>query len=260
MSGLRKLHIVLLTALLLFISGCADASKPRKIELTISAAASLREVMEEAGQLYMEQNPGIKVVYNFGGSGSLQQQISQGAPVDLFISAAEDKFDYLLSKKLIDQQHSVRLLRNELVMITQKENKDINSAESLTSVNIERIAMGTTESVPAGMYAKQALLSLHLWEKLEQKVIPAKDVRQVLSYVETGNVDAGFVYKTDALISDKIRIIPLNEKALHDPIVYPVGVVARTQHPNESIDFFNFLNGQEAMNIFKKYGFKAALD
>jgi molybdate transport system substrate-binding protein len=260
MSGLRKLHIVLLTALSLFISGCADDSESRKTELTISAAASLREVMEEAGQLYMEQNPGIKIVFNFGGSGSLQQQISQGAPVDLFISAAEDKFDSLLSKKLIDQQHNVKLLRNELVMITQKENKDINSVESLTSANIERIAMGTAESVPAGMYTKQALLSLQLWEKLEQKVIPAKDVRQVLSYVETGNVDAGFVYKTDALISDKIRIIPLTGKALHDPIVYPVGVVAGTEHPNASIDFFNFLNGQEAMNIFKKYGFKAALE
>nr|WP_226676771.1 molybdate ABC transporter substrate-binding protein [Mesobacillus jeotgali] len=260
MSGLKKLHIVLLTALTLFISGCADDSESNKTELTVSAAASLREVMEETGQLYMKQNPGIKIVYNFGGSGSLQQQISQGAPVDLFISAAEDKFDYLHSKNLIDQQHSVRLLRNELVLITQKDNKSIDSAESLTMDSIERIALGTPESVPAGMYAKQALLSLQLWKDLEQKIIPTKDVRQVLSYVETGNVDAGIVYKTDAMISDKIRIIPLNGKELHDPIVYPLGVVARTEHPNESIDFFNFLKGQEALKIFKKFGFTAALE
>ncbi|WP_371932012.1 molybdate ABC transporter substrate-binding protein [Mesobacillus subterraneus] len=257
---MRKLHILLLTALLLFISGCAGNSESNKVELTVSAAASLREVIEEAGQLYMEQNPGVKIVYNFGGSGSLQQQISQGAPVDLFISAAQDKFDYLHSKKLIDQQHSVKLLKNELVLITQKENKEIDSAESLTSDKIERIALGTPESVPAGMYAKQALISLQLWNDLERKIIRTKDVRQVLSYVETGNVDAGFVYNTDALISNKIRIVPLNGKELHDPIIYPVGVVAGTEHPNESIDFFNFLRGQIALDIFKKYGFKAALE
>ncbi|WP_249745289.1 molybdate ABC transporter substrate-binding protein [Mesobacillus boroniphilus] len=257
---MRKLHIFLFTALSLFISGCADNSETNKTELTVSAAASLREVMEEAGQLYMEQNPGIRIVYNFGGSGSLQQQISQGAPVDLFFSAAEDKFDYLHSKQLIDQQHSVKLLKNELVLITQKDNKNIDSAESLASDNIERIALGTPESVPAGMYAKQALVSLQLWGDLEKKIIPTKDVRQVLSYVETGNVNAGIVYKTDALISDKVRIIPLNGKDLHDPIVYPVGVVAGTKLLNESIGFFNFLKGQEAMKIFKKYGFKAALE
>ncbi|WP_286180982.1 molybdate ABC transporter substrate-binding protein [Bacillus sp. ISL-37] len=257
---MRIIHIVLFAALLLFIAGCADDSESNTIELTISAAASLRDVMEEAGQQYMKHNPGIKIVYNFGGSGSLQQQISQGAPVDMFISAAEDKFDYLLSKKLIDEQHSVRLLRNELVLITQRDNKNIDSAQLLTNENIRRIALGTPESVPAGMYAKQALLSLQLWGDLEKKIIPAKDVRQVLSYVETGNVDAGIVYKTDALVSDKVKIVPLDGKDLHDPIVYPVGVIAGTEHPEESIDFFNFLKGPEAMKIFKKYGFTAALE
>jgi molybdate transport system substrate-binding protein len=260
MSSLKRLHIILFIALSLFISGCADDSATNQTELTISAAASLREVMEETGKIYMEQNPGIKIVYNFGGSGSLQQQISQGAPVDLFISAAEDKFDYLYSKKLLHQEHSVRLLKNELVLITQKANNHITSAGSLTNDNIKRIAIGTPESVPAGMYGKQALLSLRLWDDLEQKIIPTKDVRQVLSYVETKNVDAGIVYKTDALISDKVRIIPLKGNELHDPIVYPVGVVAGTKHLNESIDFFKFLKGQEAMRIFKKYGFKAALE
>ncbi|WNF21258.1 molybdate ABC transporter substrate-binding protein [Mesobacillus jeotgali] len=257
---MKKLHIILFTALSLFISGCSADNATTQTELTISAAASLREVMEETGQLYMKQNPGIKIVYNFGGSGSLQQQISQGAPVDLFISAAEDKFDYLYSKKLLHQEHSVRLLKNELVLITQKTSKGITSAESLTADNIKRIAIGTPESVPAGMYGKQALISLQLWDDLEQKIIPTKDVRQVLSYVETENVDAGIVYKTDALISDKVRIIPLEGKELHDPIVYPVGVVAATKHLNESVDFFNFLKRQEAMEIFKKYGFKAALE
>ena len=262
MSCLRKLHIVFFAALLLCITGCTNDRESNKTELTVSAAASLREVMEEAGQLYMQQNPGIKIVYNFGGSGSLQQQISQGAPVDLFISAAEDKFDTLLSKGLIDQNHSVKLLNNELVIITQKNNGTIDSAESLTNNNIKRIAIGTPESVPAGMYGKQALLALGLWEELKhgKKIIFTKDVRQVLSYVETGNVDAGIVYKTDAMISEKVRIIPFNEKNLHEPIVYPAGVIAGTEHAEEAVGFFNFLKGKEAKEIYKKYGFKAALE
>ena len=259
---MRNLHIIIFLALLLIIPGCAEDSDPIKTELTISAAASLSEVMEEAGQIYMKENPGIKIVYNFGGSGSLQQQISQGAPVDLFISAAEDKFNTLQSKGLIDQNHSVKLLNNELVLITQKSNTTIDSAESLTQDNIKRIALGTPESVPAGMYGKQALLSLRLWEELEhgKKIIFTKDVRQVLSYVETGNVDAGIVYKTDAMISQKVRILPFTEKNLHDPIVYPAGVIAGTKHPEEAVDFFNFLKGKEAREIYKKYGFKAALE
>jgi molybdate transport system substrate-binding protein len=259
---LRNLHIIFFLALLFIIPGCAKDSGPNNTELTVSAAASLREVMEEAGQIYMKENPGIKIVYNFGGSGSLQQQISQGAPVDVFISASEDKFNTLLSKGLIDQNHSVKLLNNELVLITQKSNTTIDSAESLAQNNIKRIALGTPESVPAGMYGKQALLSLRLWEELEhdKKIIFTKDVRQVLSYVETGNVDAGIVYKTDAMISQKVRILPFTEKYLHDPIIYPAGVIARTKHPEEAVGFFNFLKGKEAKEIYKKYGFKAALE
>lgn len=259
---MRNLHILFFLSLLFIIPGCAKDSGPNNTELTISAAASLREVMEEAGQIYMKENPGIKIVYNFGGSGSLQQQISQGAPVDVFISAAEDKFNTLLSKGLIDQNHSVKLLNNELVLITQKSNTTIDSAESLAQNNIKRIALGTPESVPAGMYGKQALLSLRLWGELEhdKKFIFTKDVRQVLSYVETGNVDAGIVYKTDAMISQKVRILRFTEKDLHDPIVYPAGVIAGTKHPEEAVGFFNFLKGKEAKEIYKKYGFKAALE
>lgn len=260
MSCLRKLHIFLFAALLVIISGCGKESDTKKTELTVSAAASLRDVMEEAGKTYMKQNPDIKIVYNFGGSGSLQQQISQGAPVDLFISAAEDKFNILMSKQFIDTKHNTKLLKNELVLITQKDNKNLDSVKSLTEDPISRIAIGTPESVPAGMYAKQTLLTLDLWEKVEQKIIQTKDVRQVLSYVETGNVDAGIVYKTDAMVSDKVRVIPFQGENLHDPIIYPAGVITGAEHSEEAVRFFNFLKGKEAIEIFKKYGFNAALE
>ncbi|MBT2705474.1 molybdate ABC transporter substrate-binding protein [Bacillus sp. ISL-35] len=257
---MRKLHIFLLAALFTVMSGCGANSDTEGTELTVSAAASLREALEEAAKTYSKQNPDIKIVYNFGGSGSLQQQISQGAPVDLFISAAQDQFNVLMSKQLIDQNHNAKLLKNELVLITQKDNENLHSVKSLTKDEISRIAIGTPETVPAGMYAKQALVSLGLWEELELKLIPTKDVRQVLSYVETGNVEAGIVYKTDAQVSEKVRIIPFQKEALHDPIIYPAGVITGSKHKEEARRFLDFLKGREAMKIFEKYGFNAALE
>jgi molybdate transport system substrate-binding protein len=255
---LRKLHIFLFSVLLTIITGCGADSHSKETELTVSAASSLQEALEETGEVFMKQNPDIKIVFNFGGSGSLQQQISHGAPVDLFVSAAEDQFNLLKSKQLIDQKNNVKLLKNELVLITQNTNKTIYSINSLTGQKISRIAIGTPETVPAGMYAKQALHSLHIWEDIEQKIIPTKDVRQVLSYVESGNVEAGIVYKTDAMISDKVRVIPFQGEALHDPIIYPAGVIAGTKHQEEAIIFLHFLKGKEAMKVFKKYGFNEA--
>ncbi|KIY22665.1 MULTISPECIES: molybdate ABC transporter substrate-binding protein [Mesobacillus] len=257
---MRKLLLFLLVALVGIITGCSVNNGTKESELTVSAAASLQEALEEVKETYSTQYPDINIVYNFGGSGSLQQQISQGAPVDLFISAAQDQFDTLQAKKLIDQQHTVKLLKNELVLITQKNNKNLLSSTSLTEDVISRIAIGTPETVPAGMYAKQAFVSLGLWEKVEPKLIRTKDVRQVLTYVETGNVEAGIVYKTDAMISDQVRIIPFEEEAQHDPILYPAGVISGSKHKEEASKFLEFLRGKEATKIFEKYGFQAALE
>ncbi|WP_257391854.1 molybdate ABC transporter substrate-binding protein [Mesobacillus jeotgali] len=257
---MRKLHIFLFAVLFTFITGCGTNSHSKEKELTVSAASSLQEALKETGDMFMKQNPDIKIVFNFGGSGSLQQQISHGAPVDLFVSAAEDQFNILMSKQLIDQKNHVKLLKNELVLITKNNNQTIRSLKSLTDQEVSRIAIGTPETVPAGMYAKQALTSLHIWNDIEQKIIPTKDVRQVLSYVESGNVEAGIVYKTDAMISDKVKVIPFQNEALHDPIIYPAGVIAGTNHQEEAIKFLNFLKGKEAMKILKKYGFNAALE
>jgi len=257
---LRKLYIILFIGILIIITGCQSDKENQQKELTVSAAASLREALEEAGQKYMDDNPEIKLIYNFGGSGSLQQQISHGAPVDIFISAAEDKYNQLIAKDRIDKNHSAQLLGNELVLIVPKEKHSIESLDDLLKTDIKRIAIGTPETVPAGQYARQTFISTGLWSRLESKIINTKDVRQVLSYVETANVDAGIVYKTDAIISDKIKMVQISGHDLHDPIIYPAGVVSSSQNVDEAIQFFEFLRSQEAMDIFKKYGFTAALD
>jgi molybdate transport system substrate-binding protein len=257
---LKNLYIMTLVVLTLLVSGCEDGGDSNQKELTISAAASLREALEEAGQIYMDENPDIKIIFNFGGSGSLQQQITHGAPVDLFISASQDKYHQLTSKNLIDRNNSVKLLGNELVLISPKGTQGTESLDDLLRPDIKRIAIGTPETVPAGQYAKQALVSTGLWSQLEHKIINTKDVRQVLAYVETGNVDAGFVYKTDAMISDKIEVAKIVQQNSHDSIIYPAGVVASSKNHKEAITFLNFLKDKKAMDIFKKYGFNAALD
>lgn len=226
------------------------------VELTISAAASLQDALEELKTTYEKEHDSVKILYNFGGSGALQQQILQGAPVDLFFSAAEDKFDALVKKEMIEQQ-GTDLLANELVLIVPKNNeKQIHSFDDLLQAG--KIALGTPETVPAGQYGVDTLKSMQLWESLASKVVYTKDVRQVLTYTESENVDAGIVYKTDALVSDKVDVVATADAATHAPIIYPVGVLKASKYGQEANDFYQFLQSDGAMNVFKKYGFKGA--
>lgn len=257
---MRNVSLIIFTIVAIFLTGCGSTGHGDSKEITVSAAASLREALEEAGNIYMKDHPDVRLVFNFGGSGSLQQQIAQGAPVDVFISASEEQYQQLLDEKKIDPEQSIQLLTNELVLIVPKNKEPIKGLEDLQSGAIKRIAIGTPETVPAGKYAKQALQSQGIWNNIEAKLIFTKDVRQVLAYAETGNVDAGIVYKTDALISDKIKLSTLTEKASHDPIIYPAGVVAASKNHEAAVSFFKFLTEQRSMEIFKKYGFNAALD
>ncbi|WP_341299457.1 molybdate ABC transporter substrate-binding protein [Lysinibacillus sp. FSL H8-0500] len=244
------------------IAGCSNQEKDTQvsnepIELTISAAASLQDALEELKTTYEKEHDTITLLYNFGGSGALQQQILNGAPADLFFSAAEDKFDALVEKDMITANQGTDLLANELVLVVPKNNnKQIQSFEDLPQA--DKIALGTPESVPAGQYGMETLKNMNLWEAVEPKVVYTKDVRQVLTYTETENVDAGIVYKTDALVSEKVAIVATASDTLHTPIIYPVGVIKDSPHAQEAQAFYQFLQSDEAMVVFKKYGFKGA--
>ncbi len=258
---------LLMMILILVFTGCSAAEQSKQpvekkqaapeknVELTISAAASLQDALTEITANFAKQHPYVKINYNFGASGALQQQISQGAPVDLFFSAAEDKFEQLVDDGLIEVKNGIDLVGNELVLVVPKEStKGIKRVEDLTKA--DKISIGTPESVPAGLYAKEVLENSKLWNSLEEKIVYAKDVRQVLTYVETGNVDAGMVYKTDALTSTKVEIAATADEKTHTPIIYPVGIIKATSHPKEAMLFYDYLQSKESLEVFKKYGFK----
>lgn len=233
-----------------------EATATESTELVISAAASLTDALTAIADLYQKEHPNIKLTLNFGASGALQQQIEQKAPVDLFLSASKENFDPLVTEGLIDKKHQKDLLGNELVVIVPKDAaNDVQTIDDLNSESIKKIAFGTPETTPAGKYAKAALEHYKLWEKLKEKYVLTKDVRQSLTYVETGNVDAGFVFKTDALISDKVTIAFSVDPNSHPPIVYPAGVTSYSKHPEEAKRLYTFLQTDEAQNVFKKYGF-----
>ncbi|RDU34859.1 molybdate ABC transporter substrate-binding protein [Neobacillus piezotolerans] len=253
---MRKFNsLIALLLLILTAAGCAEKGKPeeKQIELTVSAAASLQDALNEIASNFEKEHEGIKINYNFGSSGALQQQISQGAPVDAFFSAAADKMDKLEKDGLIEKR--TNLVGNELVLVVPKNaQKTIRTFEELEKA--DKISIGTPESVPAGKYAMETLEHLGVWDAVGGKVVFAKDVRQVLTYVETANVDAGIVYKTDAMASKKVEIAETAGEDSHGPIIYPLGIIKDSRHLKEATEFYEYLIGNESMKVLEKYGFK----
>jgi molybdate transport system substrate-binding protein len=226
------------------------------VNLTISAAASLKQAMEEVKVLYQKSKTNVRLTYNFGSSGSLQQQIEQGAPVDVFFSAATKQMDALQSRNLIASGTRKNLLSNQIVLITPKNNNIVKKFEDLTKADVKRISIGEPKSVPAGQYGKQVLEHYKIWDKIQAKMIFGKDVRTVLTYVESGNVDAGLVYATDAKISNKVKVVMTAPSQSHQAIIYPIAVLKDSKKINESKEFIQFLSTPQAKKVFEKYGFK----
>ena len=246
-------------SLLALLSACNASSINSKdsssVTLTISAAASLQGAIQEIGNLYNQQKPNVKLTYNFGSSGSLRHQIEQGAPVDVFISAAEQHMDILEKKNLLLNNTRQNILKNEVVLVTAQKSTKIDGFSQLKSDFVSKIAIGAPDSVPAGKYAKEVLDSLKLYKSLETKFVFAKDVRQVLAYVETGHVEAGIVYSTDAQISERVKIIATAPPNSHSPIRYPVAIAQDSKNPETAQNFIQFLLSNTVKNIFTNYGF-----
>lgn len=225
------------------------------IEINISAASSLTDALTEIQKEYAKESNAI-LQFNFGASGTLQKQIEEGAPCDLFLSASKANMDALEQGGLIVSDSREDLLGNTLTLVTSAEKADlIQGYKALASDAAASIAMGTPESVPAGKYAQQALQNLGLWDQIQDKLIFGKDVKQVLEYVDSGNVDCGLVYKTDALAMKTGVVVMDLPEASHDPIVYPAALIKDSAQPEAAAKFYDFLKGGKAQEIFKKYGF-----
>ncbi len=224
-------------------------------QLTVSAAASLKDALSEITPLYSQAKSNVAIRNNFGGSGDLQQQIINGAPVDIFFSAASKQMDELQKKDLIIGNTRRDLLSNRLVLIVPLDKGNASDLQDLTKANIERIAIGDPRSVPAGQYAEQALMKLELLQNLQSKFVLGNNVRQVLQFVESGNAQAGIVYATDAKTSTKVREVQVIDAKLHKPIVYPIAVLQKSSHQEIAKSYLEFLSSKPAKTIFEKYGF-----
>lgn len=242
-------------------SPSAEVSSNEKVELTISAAASLNEALTDVQKAYANVAPNVTLNFNLGASGALQQQIEQGAPADLFLSAAMNNMKALVDRELIDADKSKTFLKNELVAVVSADSMaQIVSVSDLTSDVVKFVAVGIPESVPAGKYAQESLLQTGLWDLLQSKMVQGKDVKQVLQYVETGNADVGFVYKTDALVSEKVKVAFAVDPATYTEIEYPIGIVKSTNNLEAAQAFYDYLQSEEALKIFFQYGFSASAE
>lgn len=223
--------------------------------LLVSAAASLKEALEEIKPIYQQGKPGTTVNFNFGASGALQQQIEQGAPADIFISAAKRQVDALESKRLLLPETRTILARNRLVLVVPRNVTGVTSFFNLKDAKIKKIAIGEPRSVPAGQYGEQVLQKLKLLPDVKSKLVYANNVRQVLASVESGNADAGLVYATDAKISNQVKVVVAADEKYHSQIIYPLAVLKSSKSPDAAKDFVQFLSSNQAKAVLKKYGF-----
>lgn len=225
-------------------------------ELLVSAAASLTESFREIGRVFEAKNTGVRVRFNFAATGPLLQQIAQGAPADVFASADQENMDKAEKGEFLLAGSRTDFVANALVLVVPvNPASTIKGVADLKAGTVQRIAIGNPDSVPVGRYTKGALEKQGLWKSLTPKYVMAISVKQALEYVQRGEVEAGFVYASDAVAAkDRVRVAA--EIPTGTPIVYPVAVVAGSAHPKEAMGFVRFLQGKEAREILGKYGFK----
>jgi len=239
------------------VSAVNPTNTTEKVELVVAAAASLTDVATEIADRYKAVAPNVTVTYTFGSSGALQTQIEEGAPVDVFMSAANKQMTALEAKGLIQVGTKKELLVNKVVLIIQKDStKEIKSFEDIATDKVSTIALGEPTSVPVGQYTEDIFTSLGILDKVKPKSNYGSDVRQVLTWVESGEVDCGVVYATDAISSDKIKVVCEAPKDSHKSVIYPVAVLKSSKYTVEAQGFLEFLSTTEVTNVFKKYGFK----
>lgn len=226
-------------------------------ELTLSVAISMKEAVEEVGRGFMQGRPGVRLRYNLGASGELQKQIEAGAPVDLFVSAAQRQMDELERRGLVAVASRRAFAKNVLTVVKPADSRiDLARPADLLDPRVERVVIGNPRTVPVGQYAEESLRALGLWERLLPRLVFAENVRQALEYVARGEVDAGVVYATDALArAGRVREAFRPPEDTYRPVIYPVAVVAASRHPGLARAFVDALAGREGQSTLARLGF-----
>ncbi len=261
MKLLKKgIVLIALLSMVFALAGCQPAAKEEAksepVALTISAAASLKDAMAEIQTLYLKEAPDTTLTLNFGSSGSLAQQIQQGAAVDVFMSASSKEMTTLKDAQLMNDDTVKNILGNEVVLVVPKDSTTtITSFDQLVDPAISKIGIGEPSSVPAGQYAVDVFNFYNIMEQIQSKIINAKDVKEVLTWVETANVDAGVVYSTDAKVSTSVKVVATAPAESHKAIVYPAGVVKASKNADAATAFVTYLSSDAAKKVFEKYGF-----
>jgi molybdenum ABC transporter, periplasmic molybdate-binding protein len=246
---------IALTALVLTLALCLAPGLASAAELTVSAAASLTDAFKVIKANFEKAHPGTTVTTNFAASGPLLRQIENGAPVDVFASADEKTMDQAAAKNLIVPATRVDFVKNALVLIQPADSKvAVKSLADLAGPAVKRIALGNPATVPAGRYTQESLTHAKLWEALQPKLVPGESVRQTLDYITRGEVDAGFVFATDAMIAGaKVRLV--QEAPTTTPVTYPIAVIATSKNPLAKA-FVDYVTGPEGQKVLHSYGFK----
>jgi molybdate transport system substrate-binding protein len=237
---------LLLTVLMLY---CRPALAG---EVYLFAAASLKEAVNDISMNFVLKNPKVRFVKNYGGSGSLAKQLENGAPADIFISANVQWMDYLIQKQLLSAQNVAHFAYNTLVFAGTGDRK---VSYLMDLLKLERIAIGSPKSVPAGEYAMEAFKKAGLEGQLAKKLVMAKDVRECLMYAERGEVDGALVYRTDALQAQRAKILFTVPQDLYSRVIYPVGLTATGAGNRDAQAFYRYLLSAEAKGVLAKYGF-----
>ena len=250
-SSSRKFGFAAILIAALWVGGQAA----RAAEITVSAAASLTNAFKEIGAAFEAANPGARVLLNFGASGALLQQIAKGAPVDVFASADQETMDQAQQQQLVSGGARVNFVRNALVVIVPADAATLpRNLNDLGAPGIKRIAVGLPASVPVGRYAKAVLEKAQLWSATLPRMIGAQSVRQALDYVARGEVDAGFVYATDAaLMADKVKVaftVPTET-----PVLYPIATLSSSTNPEAAKQFIAFVMSPPAQVVLARHGF-----
>ncbi|HLS07768.1 molybdate ABC transporter substrate-binding protein [Lentibacillus sp.] len=253
---MRHLTFVLLILISLLFAGCSNQEEASETKLLVAAASSLSEILSELKNAFESEHPDITLTLNYGASGKLSQQIQQGAPVDVFLSADQKWMDRLAQDDMLLTDTRTDFIGNRLVLVSSR-NKSLSASElrDLPDMEIGQIAIGNPETVPAGDYAKQAMRESGIWEELKDQLVYTNNAQQTLTYVESGNTDFGIVYASDLNRSDLVKEVLTVDEELHEPIYYPAAVIAVTKSQEQAEAFVQFLQTDKAQSILQNNGF-----